>query len=628
VATTGSPPLECDIVMKGGITSGVVYPGAVVKLARRYRFRSIGGASAGALAAVAAAAAEHGRASGGFERLAEIPRELASTVDGDPFILTLFQPEPSTRRLFRTALAFQRFGLLRGVLAAVRSFWRFPLAALGLVVAAVVLGAAGVVPWWLAVAVIAVAPWILVGGLVRDLLASLGDVARNDFGLCRLGPQSGAPTALTMWLHGVVQHLAGRAPSRDAPGDDAPLTFGDLWGVAPLRGDETEAELTARWERVALLSWNAGERDVDLQVITTNLTFGRPLRLPVARDRWRESSEDGGLLFDPEEWRQFFPAGVVEHMVRHARTPADEEAALFAEQAPGRTLLYFPGGPDLPIVVAARMSLSFPVLISTVPLWQVQYRSDGDHRLKRLVFSDGGISSNFPVHFFDAPLPTRPTFALNLAGFSDEETPDLDDPRQCVRDPAGVTGRAREAWKEPRTMAEFAIVIKDAMQNWRDNAQARMPGFRERVIHIKLARGEGGLNLAMDDEKVTRLIGRGEFAGGRLIELFSGPESGDPARTDHWNDHRFARFRILMSALERFLQGLQRGYGAAPDAVSLSYDDRIAAGGEPPYRMTSVQLAAARVRLAEYLALAEAAETLDDDGVPRPRAFARITPPH
>ena len=51
------------------------------------------------------------------------------------------------------------------------------------------------------------------------------------------------------------------------------------------------------------------------------------------------------------------------------------------------------------------------------------------------------ISSNFPVHFFDAPLPTRPTFALNLAGFERDETPDLDDPRDCVRDPAGVTGR-------------------------------------------------------------------------------------------------------------------------------------------------------------------------------------------
>lgn len=612
--------------MKGGITSGVVYPGAVVRLASRYRFRSIGGASAGALAAVAAAAAEYGRErGGGFDRLAEIPGELASTVDGEPFILTLFQPERSTRSLFRTALAFQRFGVGRGLLAAVRGYPRFPLVAAAVVAVALALGAFGVAPWWLAVAILAVVPWILVLGVGRDLVASLGDVAKNDFGLCRLGP--GERRALTAWLHGVVQHVAGRASSRDRP-EGAPLTFADLWGVAPLRGDESDEELDERRTRLDELGWNAGERGIDLQVITTNLSLGRPLRLPIARDRWRDSSEEGGLLFDPEEWRAFFPQDVVEHMVRHAERPGAVEAELIAEQEPGRTLLYFPGGADLPVVVAARMSLSFPVLISTVPLWQIQYRSDRDHRLKRLVFSDGGISSNFPVHFFDAPLPRRPTFALNLAGFSDDETPDLADPAQCVRDPARVTGRAREGWKEPRTMFDFAVAIKDAMQNWRDNAQARMPGYRERVVHISLAHGEGGLNLAMDDEKVTRLVRRGEFAGSRLIELFSGPEDGDPVRTDHWNDHRFARFRILMSALERFLQGVQRAYTAAPDAVSVPYRERIAAGLVKPYRLSPAQLAAAEATLERYLALAEAPETLDDDGVPRPRAYARITPPH
>ncbi len=60
------PP--CDLVMKGGITSGVVYPLAVVELARKYRFRCIGGTSAGAIAAVVTAAAEYGRDSGGFQQ--------------------------------------------------------------------------------------------------------------------------------------------------------------------------------------------------------------------------------------------------------------------------------------------------------------------------------------------------------------------------------------------------------------------------------------------------------------------------------------------------------------------------------------------------------------------------------
>ena len=40
----------CDLVMKGGITSGVVYPNAVLASARDFRFKNIGGTSAGAIA--------------------------------------------------------------------------------------------------------------------------------------------------------------------------------------------------------------------------------------------------------------------------------------------------------------------------------------------------------------------------------------------------------------------------------------------------------------------------------------------------------------------------------------------------------------------------------------------------
>ena len=73
-----NPPLECDVIMKGGITSGVIYPGAVCELAKAYRLRSIGGASAGAIAAAAAAAAECGRATGGFELLEQLPHDLTA----------------------------------------------------------------------------------------------------------------------------------------------------------------------------------------------------------------------------------------------------------------------------------------------------------------------------------------------------------------------------------------------------------------------------------------------------------------------------------------------------------------------------------------------------------------------
>jgi hypothetical protein len=78
------------------------------------------------------------------------------------------------------------------------------------------------------------------------------------------------------------------------------------------------------------------------------------------------------------------------------------------------------------------MSLSFPVLFSMVPLYGKDYRSQRNLKrgrilnLDKLWFTDGGISSNFPVHLFDDPLPARPNFALNLRSPAPSESvPDL-----------------------------------------------------------------------------------------------------------------------------------------------------------------------------------------------------------
>ncbi len=71
---------QCDLVMKGGITSGVVYPKLIAALADKYRFRNIGGTSAGAIAAGGCAAAEHGRMHQNpraFEALSRLPEQLA-----------------------------------------------------------------------------------------------------------------------------------------------------------------------------------------------------------------------------------------------------------------------------------------------------------------------------------------------------------------------------------------------------------------------------------------------------------------------------------------------------------------------------------------------------------------------
>ena len=71
----------CDVVMEGGVTSGIIYASAVAELAPYYRFRNIGGSSIGAFAAALTAAAEYSRRYAGsdkpFQALAELPDKLA-----------------------------------------------------------------------------------------------------------------------------------------------------------------------------------------------------------------------------------------------------------------------------------------------------------------------------------------------------------------------------------------------------------------------------------------------------------------------------------------------------------------------------------------------------------------------
>src|SRR6185295_14728265 len=99
MAGYAAPAKECDVIMKGGITSGIVYPRAVLALADGHRFRSIGGTSAGAIAAAITAAAELGRDKGGFEHVETIP---AAMRDG---LATLFQPGAGAEGLFRVFMA-------------------------------------------------------------------------------------------------------------------------------------------------------------------------------------------------------------------------------------------------------------------------------------------------------------------------------------------------------------------------------------------------------------------------------------------------------------------------------------------------------------------------------------------
>src|SRR5215472_14364390 len=96
---------KCDIVMEGGITSGIVYPGAICRLAKAYRFHSIGGTSAGAIAASLTAAAEYARHQGRdvFDEVGDVPAWLGkkSAFASGSNLYNLFQPQKGMKSLFK-----------------------------------------------------------------------------------------------------------------------------------------------------------------------------------------------------------------------------------------------------------------------------------------------------------------------------------------------------------------------------------------------------------------------------------------------------------------------------------------------------------------------------------------------
>jgi predicted acylesterase/phospholipase RssA len=544
--SNANPGRLCDLVMKGGITSGVIYPSAVCELAKQYNFKNIGGTSAGAIAAAAAAAAEYGRRTSGggtaFTGLAELPDWI-----GKPGrLVKMFQPERQTRPLLSLLMAGTGPKTAAGKAAAVTGqlLLRFPLTALVLIALVwtvrhyVLEGMSGIGFAYAFATTIVLALLLFVSVVLLFLYRQITrTVPANFYGMSRAyDPKADAATAeapLTNWLTHYLNELAGK------PLAAGPLTFGDLYTAPRAAGDPEPA--------------GPDYRAINLEMMTTALNHGRPYRLP-----FREP--DRVFYFCGEDFAKLFPPLVVEHMKKFA--PVGEGIAPHAEGC--QQLYHFPDQHDLPVVVATRMSLSFPVLLSAVPLYAVDFTlkenedKESSRRAERCWFSDGGITSNLPIHFFDAPLPLWPTFAINLKQFHPDHTKEED----AVWYPNKPNSGWLPLWtrfEEPGKfgpLAGFVGAIMTTMQNWQDNTQARVPGYRDRLVHVSQRNDEGGLNLDMPEAVVKRLAGRGTRAGQVLVNRF-----GDP---DGWTEHRWVRFRSCMELTEDWIRQLAEAY---PNAI-------------------------------------------------------------
>lgn len=595
-----APPLrECDLIMKGGITSGVVYPKAVEKLAEAWRLRAIGGASAGAIAAVMAAAAElrrqeiiaanraAGRPEGdgamaGFRLVGRLAEQLQRDM------LALFQPAPPFRPYFEAAKIWMkresaRQGRLRRDATAraaeglppriepagpagmaldaaeimgekIDRLWDAvlpgapdpaesapkPAAAPGAApmdhekrwrrraLAALFSSPPGAPPYRVgATAALAAAASVLgasllpvsVGAILGAAAGAGGylvwhairlmreDLPAHDFGICPGSAQPGGEgPGITEWIADNIDRVAGRDPS------GPPLTVGDLRA-----------------------------QGIRLQAMTTDLASRRPYELPL---------RGGHHCFERGEFERLFPERIVDHLIRRGRPVPDPGV-------PGE-FHELPGDDDFPVLLIARLSLSFPFLISAVPLWR-RAGEDASAPLRRCLFSDGGIASNFPIAFYDALIPRRPTFGIFLTSLD----PDLPDTQERVlmrrfEEEKGM----RLPVAAPKTALSFLASILSTAKDWHDTLQMKLPGYTERVVQIRLDdRSEGGLNLAMDQDTIERLVGYGAQAGEMLA---------DPKRFD-FDENRWRRALSLAVQLEKQLVGMSQRYHFLPPGGGMSF---------------------------------------------------------
>jgi predicted acylesterase/phospholipase RssA len=614
---TAKPP--CDLVMRGGITSGVAYPLAIAELMKHFRLQAIGGASAGAIAAAVAAAAEFGRRATPSSTPVQALRQLTDEIGGTPGIRRLLRPDAPGPLGWLARALWPLLPILQAAGGLSRRWLGLSLGGVVLIIVAVALVAAIVLPGepdaatmvrrmlgWLAALGAAVLAVVLL--LWRGLRA----LADTGFGLCSgIAAGLNAPGvelsaerlrregALMDWLHAAIQDLARRSVGKVTPDAateladaDQPLLMRDLWG-----GDRF------------------GERQIDLLLTTTNLGQHLPHQFPFLERGWAP------LYFDPAELARVLPRDVVAWMMQAKREPDK------TDPPPPKGLCRLPDPDDLPVLFGVRLSLSFPGLIAAVPLHVL----DEENAPRRVWFSDGGITSNFPVDVFDAPLPRRPTFCINLrsarrseadgyhrtlkekgAGDEAEDTLVVI-ARDNALGTASVVGPPRPG------LGAFLGSIFDTARNARENELILTPGYRDRIVEIAMLEGEGGLKLGMDADTIRRIATRGQRAAQRLVQEYGAPDGIS------WTNQRWIRLRATLAAQERLLADIRAAWwhldpawGRYPDVMA-GWAPRDAEGPqgaacrrrEPAYGWKDDAAADRAARMT--LRLIELAETLEQE---------------
>jgi hypothetical protein len=420
---------------------------------------------------------------------------------------------------------------------------------------------AAAVLWWLVLTLAVLMAFVLMYGLAMTRLLEIEgkrlhfglvpgavtiDSTGKGFGqritrwfdrLAGMPSDTGVPP-LSVWLADRIDDLAGVPPASGSEPRHA-LTFGDLWlGRAPVTDDDSERERLLREA-----AEDPRKRAVNLELMATNVSQGRPYKLPFAESKRNAAVGGSQFLFCQECLTSSLPDRVVRQMMS---APSVVEQEIYCPTHAQRRLRLVPEPWDLPVILAARMSMALPGLITAVPLFTAEESTDPKSTVgTRQWFSDGGITSNFPIHFFDSLLPRWPTFGLNLQAYPPTSLGEGVEPPEDVWIPPQDATSIVEPSRAIGSATAFAGAILDTSLGWRDTMQSALPGFRGRIAHVRQRSDEGGTNLFMKRKTILCLALRGLQAGDELKKRFTCKEGGQPEQTQT-DQYRWIRMRLAM----------------------------------------------------------------------------------
>ncbi len=382
-------------------------------------------------------------------------------------------------------------------------------------------------------------------GAAADDTTWRGRLARLFDSAAGILPRSTVGANLTDWLTTAMADLGGL-------GADEVLRFGHLWSG----GDYTPGDPDGSGRRAAD---NPRLRSINLELMSTELIRRAPYRFPLPA---AESAADQ-LWFNPADLTGLLPERVVAAMIAGSAPQRVRSLATGAE-----VVLYpFPQPWDLPVVFATRASLALPALFQAVRLYELRegsapVRTEFGARIARgaselrwpgvegagqvaqeLWLTDGGVTSNFPIHLFDSPLPLWPTVGIDLgshpAGAGHQDVYLLGD------------AQAAKSLGTPlrRAMSSFIGAVLGTGLQWRDTAQLSMPAFQARIAVVRQRGYEGGNNLFMTKSDVASLALRGVVAGMRLRRRF--------ASDAQWQRQQWLRLRVAAESLAGFSDRLR-----------------------------------------------------------------------